>query len=118
MAGKSDIKPLDCDVHSGVPGMQARLPYLDDHWRTSVIERGIDSLDSISYPPNAPLSARPDLRDAKGRAGMDAASLGRQVFDHWGSGVAILNCLYGVQAVFNEDMAAGLRRAVTSWVGA
>jgi uncharacterized protein len=83
-----------------------------------VRERGIDSLDSISYPPNAPLSARPDLRDPQGRAGADAASLGRQVFDQWGSGVAILNCLYGVQAVFNEDMAAAFARAINSWIAA
>src|ERR1700675_2645376 len=77
---------IDCDVHPAVPGMQALLPYLDDHWRTSVQERGIDSLESISYPPNAPLSARPDWRDQSGRAGTDVAALGAQVLDRWGSG--------------------------------
>jgi predicted TIM-barrel fold metal-dependent hydrolase len=111
-----DVTAIDCDVHPAVPGMSALLPYLDDHWRRSVQERGIDSLDSISYPPNAPLSARPDLRDASGRAGTDVAALGRQVLDHWGSGVAILNCLYGVQLVFNEDMAAAFARAVNDWI--
>jgi len=116
MAGETETKPIDCDVHPGVPGMQALLPYLDEHWRTSVIERGIDSLDSISYPPNAPLSARPDLRDAKGRAGMDATSLGAQVFDRWGAGVAILNCLYGIQLVFDEYMAAAFAGALNEWI--
>src|ERR1700742_3863119 len=87
MTDATDLSAIDCDVHPGVPGVQALLPYLDEHWRTTVVERGIDSLDSISYPPNAPLSARPDLRDAKGRAGMDVASLGAQVLDRWGAGV-------------------------------
>jgi predicted TIM-barrel fold metal-dependent hydrolase len=114
----TDVKAIDCDVHPAVPGMSALLPYLDDHWRRSVQERGIDSLDSISYPPNAPLSARPDLRDASGRAGTDVVTLGRQVLDRWGSGVAILNCLYGVQLVFNEDMAAAFARAVNQWIAA
>jgi predicted TIM-barrel fold metal-dependent hydrolase len=118
VTGSADLKAIDCDVHPAVPGVQALLPYLDEHWRQSVQERGIDSLDSISYPPNAPLSARPDLRDAQGRAGADAASLGGQVFGHWGSGVAILNCLYGVQAVFNEDMAAAFARAINCWIAA
>jgi hypothetical protein len=116
MADATDDKPIDCDVHPGVPGMQALLPYLDDHWRTSVVERGIDSLDSISYPPNAPLSARPDLRDAKGRAGMDAEALGAQVFDRWGAGTAILNCLYGIQLVFDEYMASAFAGALNEWI--
>jgi hypothetical protein len=116
MADAAHDRPIDCDVHPGVPGMQALLPYLDDHWRTSVVERGIDSLDSISYPPNAPLSARPDLRDAKGRAGMDVAGLGAQVLDRWGAGTAILNCLYGIQLVFDEYMASAFAGALNEWI--
>ena len=115
-AAPSASGAIDCDVHPTVPGMDALRPYLDEHWRTATIERGIDALDSISYPPNAPLTARPDLRDAKGRAGTDAASLGTQVFDRWGADVAILNCLYGVQSVFNEDMAAAFARAINMWI--
>src|SRR4030081_3774172 len=109
-------KAIDCDVHPAVPGMQAVLLYLDAHWRPSVQDRGIDSLDSISYPPNAPLSARPDWRDPSGRAGTGVAALGAQVLDRWGSGGAILNCLYGVQLVFNEDMAAAFARAINAWI--
>jgi len=114
----TDLTAIDCDVHPGVPGMQALLPYLDDHWRSSVVERGIDSLDSISYPPNAPISARPDFRDAQGLAGFDPATLCAQVLDRWGASVAILNCLYGIQLVFNEDMAAAFARALNSWIAA
>ena len=53
---------IDCDVHPSVPGMRALMPYLEDFWRDSVEDRGIDSLESISYPPNAPISARQDFR--------------------------------------------------------
>jgi predicted TIM-barrel fold metal-dependent hydrolase len=107
---------IDCDVHPAVPGMQALLPYLDDHWRVSVQERGIESLDSISYPPNAPISARPDWRDEKGQAKADFAAVTRQVLGHGGASCAILNCLYGIQLVFNEDMAAAFARALNSWI--
>ena len=57
---------IDCDVHVNVPSMQALLPHLDEYWRDSVVDRGLNSLESISYPPNAPLTARPDFR---GKAG-------------------------------------------------
>lgn len=116
VSAPTQLKAIDCDVHPAVPSMQALLPHLDEYWRASVQERGIDSLDSISYPPNAPISARPDLRDKAGRAGADVARLGEQVLDRWGASLAILNCLYGVQLVFNEDMAAAFARAVNSWI--
>ena len=116
LATAARLTAIDCDVHPAVPGMEALLPHLDDYWRASVQDRGIDSLDSISYPPNAPISARPDWRDKKGRAGTDLAGLGGQVLDRWGANFAILNCLYGVQLVFNEDMAAAFARAVNRWI--
>jgi len=58
----SHLKSIDCDVHPSVPGMRALMPYLEDFWRDSVEDRGIASLESISYPPNAPISARSDFR--------------------------------------------------------
>jgi uncharacterized protein len=116
VATATHLMAIDCDVHPAVPDMQALLPHLDDYWRASVQERGIDSLDSISYPPNAPISARPDWRDKKGRAGTDVARTAEQVLDRWGASFAILNCLYGVQLVFNEDMAAAFARAVNGWI--
>ena len=51
--------------------MKALLPYLDDHWRDAVEERGIPSLELISYPPGAPITARPDWRRQGGRAGTE-----------------------------------------------
>src|SRR5205085_9692537 len=105
-------RSIDCDVHPAVPGMRALYPYLDEFWRDQIEDRGIDSLDSISYPPKAPISARPDLRDASSLPASSLAELQAQVFGRWGAGHAICNCLYGVQLVFNEDMARAFARAV------
>src|SRR5262249_60660553 len=90
--------------------IKALSPYLDEHWRDAVEERGIPSLESISYPPNAPLTARPDWRGQNGVAAASVADLAPHVFDRWGAGRAILNCLYAVQLVFTQDMAVALPR--------
>jgi len=116
LSQKADtIGAIDCDVHPTVPDMRALLPYLDDHWREAVIEREVN-LESQSYPPNAPISARPDWRGKDGKPATNAADLGRIVFDELGASRAILNCLYGVQLVLSEDMAVALARALNDWV--
>src|SRR5258708_22097488 len=112
----SDARPIDCAVHPAVRDMRALRPYLEEFWRDSIEDRGIESLDSISYPPQAPISARPDLRDAANRAATSVAELQAQVFGRWGAGHAICNCLYGVQLVFNEGMARAFARAVNDWI--
>jgi hypothetical protein len=122
--------------------MRALMPYLEDFWRDSVEDRGIDSLESISYPPNAPISARSDFRvpppypptspslpypasgaglgreAGEGREGVatTVGELQAQVFDRWGASFAICNCLYGVQLVLNEDMARAFTRALNDWI--
>ena len=58
---------IDCDIHPSVPSVQALMPYLEDHWREQVVIRGIDELNSISYPLNSPLTCRADWRPASGR---------------------------------------------------
>jgi len=73
------LAAIDCDVHPTVPDMTALLPYLDDFWRATVVERGINSLETVTYPPNAPLTARPQWRDKNGRAATSAAELTAQV---------------------------------------
>jgi hypothetical protein len=88
---------IDCDVHPAAPGMRALLPYLDEYWRESVIERGVPSLETNSYPAHAPISARPEFR---GNNGLPDATVGRltdQVFGRWQAQRAICNCLYGVE---------------------
>ncbi len=111
-----ELRAIDCDVHPAVPEMAALMPYLDDHWRDTIEERDIRSLDSISYPPRAPITARPDWRGANGLAAAGLADVDRHVFGRLRADLAILNCLYGVQLVFNEDMAHAFARAVNDWI--
>lgn len=107
---------IDCDIHPAVPGLAALLPYMEDHWRDMARQRGLHELDSIAYPLNAPLTSRPDWRPATGKAGADQARLGREALDPFGTSLAICNCLYGVQLLFSEDMAAGMARAVNDYI--
>jgi predicted TIM-barrel fold metal-dependent hydrolase len=107
---------IDCDVHPSVPDMRALLPHLDAFWRDQVEERGLNSLDSISYPLRAPISARPEWRGDNGMAATDTGALAAQVLDRWGAAAAICNCLYGVQLLFSEDMARAFCRAINDWI--
>ena len=109
---------IDCDIHPAVPSIQALLPYLDDHWREMAITRGIDELNTISYPANSPLSCRPDWRPASGRPASTLAQVQREALDGFGTSIAIANCLYGVQLFFSEDMAAAFARALNAWMAA
>ena len=109
---------IDCDVHANVPGMQALLPYLGEQWRDSVIDRGLNSLESISYPPNSPLTARADWRGKSGEPPNTLDMLRTNALDRWHIDVAICNCLYGVQLLFSEDMAAAFAKAVNDWLAA
>jgi predicted TIM-barrel fold metal-dependent hydrolase len=112
------LKAIDCDVHPTVPGMKALMPYLDDFWRDQVVERDIVTLESIAYPPNAPLTARADWRGRNGMAATTPAEVGGQVLDRWDASIAVCNCLYGVQLVFNEDMAAAFTAALNDYIAA
>jgi predicted TIM-barrel fold metal-dependent hydrolase len=111
----SALGTIDCDVHPTVPDIKALMPYLDDHWRDAVEERGIPSLESISYPAHAPITARPDWRGPKGLAATSPSEIA-PVFARFGAERAILNCLYGIQLVFNEDMATAFARALNDWI--
>jgi predicted TIM-barrel fold metal-dependent hydrolase len=112
------VGAIDCDVHPALPGLKALLPYLPEYWRDAVVQRGVHELDSISYPVNAPLAARPDWRPAEGKAGADLDRLRAEALDAFGTAIAICNCLYGVQLLFSEDMAAAFARALNDWVAA
>jgi uncharacterized protein len=103
-------------VHPAVPGLKALLPYLPDHWRDAVVQRGVHELDSLSYPLNAPITARPDWRPEAGKAGADLDRLRTEALDTFGTSIAICNCLYGVQLLFSEDMAAAFCRALNDYI--
>lgn len=107
---------IDCDIHPAVPNLKALLPYLEEHWREIVVLRGMDELTSISYPPNAPSSARDDWRPATGKPGASLARVQAEALDPFQTSIAICNCLYGVQLLFSEDLAAAFSRAVNKWM--
>ena len=48
--------PIDCDIHPSVPNLNALLPYMNEHWKDTIVQRGVHELETISYPKNAPLS--------------------------------------------------------------
>ena len=106
---------VDCDVHPAVPGLDALLPHFEPHWRALVQMRGMDELQSAAYPPNAPLTMRADWRAEAGQE-TPLARLQADCLDPFGSAIAICNCLYGVQMLFGEDMAAGYCRALNRWM--
>jgi predicted TIM-barrel fold metal-dependent hydrolase len=108
---------IDCDIHPAVPDTAVLLPYLDDYWRDQIVNRHIDKYSFVltSYPPNSPLSVRPDWRPASGPPGGDLAMIRREALDRFGSRFAICNVLHGAIGLFNEDMSAALCAAVNDW---
>ena len=110
--GDLDLGAIDCGIHPGVPGTAVLLPYMDEYWRDQFVSRVIDGLELASYPPNAPLSCRPDWRPAKGKPGIDIAMLRSQALDAFGIRLAICNPLYGGRVALSETMGAVVCRAV------
>jgi predicted TIM-barrel fold metal-dependent hydrolase len=107
---------IDCDIHPAVPGSAALLPFMDDYWRDQFVSRAIDGLELASYPPNAPLSCRPDWRPTAAKPGTDIAMLRSQALDGFGTRLAICNPLYGGQVALSETMGAVICRAVNDWI--
>jgi predicted TIM-barrel fold metal-dependent hydrolase len=91
---------------------------MDAHWREEIVDREVLFLDTVGYPPNAPLTARPDWRRAGGRAALTAADMASDALDRWNIDIAICNCLFGVQLIHNDDMAVAFARAVNDWIAA
>ncbi len=107
---------IDCDIHPGVPSTEVLLPFMNDYWRDQFISRAIDGLELASYPPNAPLTCRPDWRPAKGKPGSDLSLLRSHALDAFGIRLAICNPLYGGQVAFSETMGAVLCHATNEWI--
>jgi uncharacterized protein len=109
-------RPIDCDLHPAVPGLAVLMPYLDEMWRETVARRGIDELNTIAYPANSPLTARADWRRQEGRPASTLQRITEEALEPFDTQLAICNCLYGVQATFNEDLGAAMARAVNDWI--
>ncbi len=110
------IGAIDCDIHPALPALSSLIPYMSDHWREMALQAGLHELETVNYPPGAPITARQDWRPAQGKAGSTLDEVRAQALDSWETSLAICNCLYGVQALFSEDMAAGLARALNRWM--
>jgi predicted TIM-barrel fold metal-dependent hydrolase len=107
---------VDCDIHPAVPAMSALLPYFDGHWREVIESRGIDGLDLSFYPPNAPISSRPDWRVPGRKPGSSLSDLQTHALDAFNIGQAICNCIYGGPAMYSADLGAAICRATNSWI--
>jgi hypothetical protein len=113
------VTRIDCDIHPAVGGTRTTLlPYLDDHWKEQVVSRAIDGLDLTSYPPNMPLSGRPDWRPKGGKPGSDLKMVQQGAFDQLGASHAICNVLYGAQAAYDAYMASAFCKAINDWIAA
>ena len=80
-----ELAPIDCDLHPTVPAMSALMPYLDEMWRETIVRRGIDELNTISYPSKSPLTARADWRDSSGKPATTVERLGAEALDPFGT---------------------------------
>lgn len=107
---------IDCDIHPTIADSRALLPYVPAHWAEEVVDREVLYLDTVGYPPNAPLTARPDWRGAGGRAALNAGDMAREALDRWNIEFAICNCLFGAQLIHNEDMAVVFAHAINEFI--
>ena len=106
-------------MHAVVPSLGALEPYLSLQWREYIRERGLVppyGLD-VTYPPNAPSTARPDWRPADGRpAASDVDLLRAHVLDPLDVDYAVVHAYYAVDSVRHPDYAAALAAAVNDWL--
>lgn len=99
---------IDADFHLPQVAMADLLPFLDDHWRTQIVDREIDRTPFrlSSYPADAPLTRNPAYE------GLDVAG----ALDRFGTDIAVTSMLHGVVALHNPDMRAALMSAVNDHV--
>jgi hypothetical protein len=107
---------IDCDIHPRAPKPLELARYMEDVWRDTVELRGIDSWESIAYPANAPLTVRPDWRQASADA--NPAGAAKATLDRFGFAHAICNCLFPIQTFRDENLASAFARALNDWLAA
>lgn len=107
---------VDCDTHPAFVTTRDLFPWLDAYWREQIEMRDIDRLEMTAYPPNAPLSGRPDWCDDKEKPGSRLERFQTDLLNRFGIGTAICNVLYGSQVVYNEFMGHALCSAINDWL--
>jgi uncharacterized protein len=110
------LTTIDCDIHPGVPDIKTLLPYMNDFWRESFVDRGLDGFDMMSYPLGAPITCRPDWRVPGERPGASLQAMQTRALDRFGIGLAICNPLTGGQVAVSESMGAAICSAVNDWI--
>src|SRR5258708_34618420 len=87
---------VDCDLHPAPPSAEALLPYLDEYWRDQLVDRHIArySFNLTTYPPNSPLSPRPDWRQKSGLPGGGRDMIRRQALEPCRCRFAICNVVH------------------------
>jgi len=107
---------IDCDIHPGVPEIKALLPYMNDFWQESFIDRGLDGFDMMSYPLGSPITCRSDWRTKGERPGSSLVGMQRDALDAFGISLAICNPLTGGQVAVSESMGAAICSAINDWI--
>jgi uncharacterized protein len=107
---------IDCDIHPGVPEIKALLPYMNEFWQESFIDRGLDGFDMMSYPLGSPITCRSDWRTKGERPGSSLAGMQRDALDAFGISLAICNPLTGGQVAVSESMGAAICSAINDWI--
>ncbi len=108
---------VDVDVHAIVPSIDALLPYMAPQWREYATTSQFRGPTDGTYPANAATSRDPSLEPVDGAAPATTVEALRQhVLDPWGTSVAIVNCVYGIDGVRNPDVAVALATAVNDWL--
>lgn len=106
---------VDCDLHHPNPTVKELMPFLEDLWQDLISSRGIEQFDSIAYPNNAPLTCRPDWRDAAGGVTNTPERLAKETLTRTGAAVGILNNLCGVHMIYDQYMAIAVTKALNTW---
>lgn len=109
---------IDCDVHAQVPSFDVLLPYMSDVWVEWARERKFGGLTHSAnvYPPNAPISVRPEWKPDDRPPASSLELLQQHVLDPWQVDYAVLNCYYGIDGLRHPDWAAAIASAVNDWL--
>ena len=111
---------IDCDVHCTPGSWEALEPYLEPSWR-QFAQNGKMPLSSAfgddSYPPQAPTSARQDVREVGGPiVPATYEVLEEQLLGPSSPDKVILNCLTMFDTLRNPYYQAALATAINDWL--
>ena len=107
---------IDCDVHISLPDLETLYPYLPEQWVDYGRESAFIGPDALDYPPGAPTTVRPDLRDhSYTKLTSDLSLLQQHALDPQQTDFAILSFTYWVQSIRSLDLAAALATALNRW---